>query len=246
MDRWKYFDITHRDHLICNPTSGAKLNEMIDLLTLQNQAAVLDIGCGKGEFLTRLAERYACSGVGVDLSPYFIREAMERAASRVPSAHLAFQEIDGAKYEGRPDAFDLVICLGASWIWNGHRGTLTALTRWSKPGGQILVGEPFWQREPDAEYLKAAEVSQGTFGTHFQNVQTGIELGLTLLHTMVSNGDDWDRYEGLQWRAAEEWVRANPADQDRNSVLERTGRARDAYLRWGRDTLGWALYLFRR
>ena len=63
---------------------------------------------------------------------------------------------------------------------------------------------------------------------------------------MVSNGDDFDRYEALQWRATEAWVRANPDDPDRNTVLERNRQARDAYLRWGRDTLGWALYLFKR
>jgi hypothetical protein len=43
MDRWKYFDVTHRDHLICNPTSSTKLDEMIQLLKLPDQAGVLDI-----------------------------------------------------------------------------------------------------------------------------------------------------------------------------------------------------------
>ena len=58
MDLWKYFDITHREHVICNPISVEKIDELIALLRLKPGAKVLDIATGKGEFLIRLAERY--------------------------------------------------------------------------------------------------------------------------------------------------------------------------------------------
>ena len=32
MDNWKFYDITHRDHVVCNPTSVQKLDELIALL----------------------------------------------------------------------------------------------------------------------------------------------------------------------------------------------------------------------
>lgn len=246
MDRWKYFDITHRDHAVCNPTSLAKLEEMVELLALPVGARVLDIACGKAEFTVRLVERYGCSAVGVDLSPYVIRDARELAARRVPGADVEFLEKDGADYEGEPDSFDFVICLGASWIWEGHRGALDALKRWAKPEGQILVGEPHWIKQPEDDYLDAAGMSASDFGTPYENVQIGVDLGLTPLYTMLSNSDDWDRYEALQWWAAEQWAIDNPHDPDRDEVLQRSRQARDAYLRWGRDTLGWGLYLFRK
>jgi hypothetical protein len=78
------------------------------------------------------------------------------------------------------------------------------------------------------------------------NVQTGQGLGLTLLYTLVSNVDEWDKYEGLQWYAAEEHAQAHPDDPDVPELLERVHSQRRDYLRWGRDTLGWALYLFRK
>ena len=229
-----------------NPTSLAKLDELAALFDLPANASVLDIACGKGEVLLRVLGRYRCAGVGIDLSPYFIRDARERALARLPRAKIELREGDGAAYDGAPESFDLVMCLGASWIWQGHRGTLKALARWTKPGGLVLAGEPFWLREPDREYLAVIECTRETFGTHEANVRCGVELGLTPLHAMVSNGDDWDRYEGLQWRAAETWVDANPNDPDRDEVLAQCRRYRDAYLRSGRDTLGWALYLFRK
>ena len=62
--------------------------------------------------------------------------------------------------------------------------------------------------------------------------------------TVAQNYGDWDRYEALQWQAAERWAAAHAEDPDRQEVLRRQRADRDAYLRWGRDTLGWSLYLF--
>lgn len=58
MDMWKFFNITHREHILCNPMSLEKLEQLITLLSLKLGARVLDIATGKGEFLIRLVERY--------------------------------------------------------------------------------------------------------------------------------------------------------------------------------------------
>jgi hypothetical protein len=68
---------------------------------------------------------------------------------------------------------------------------------------------------------------------------------MELVHTIVSSKDDWDRYEGLQWFATDEYARTHPDDPDLTEVAERVSKAKTAYLRWGRDTLGWAIYMFR-
>lgn len=69
--------------------------------------------------------------------------------------------------------------------------------------------------------------------------------GLELVHTFVSSKDDWDQYEGLQWYATAEYARSHPDDPDLPELLERVTKAKGVYLRWGRDTLGWAIYVFR-
>ena len=71
-------------------------------------------------------------------------------------------------------------------------------------------------------------------------------LELALVYTLVSNQDDWDRYEGLQWYAAEVWANNHPDDPDVEDVLERVRRDKQAYVRWGRETLGWAICMFRK
>ena len=247
MDIWKFYDITHRHHVICNPMSREKLDSLVELLRLPASAAVLDIACGKGELLIRLAETYGVSGLGIDISPHFIRDARERLETRVPQSGIAFQEMDGAEFvPDAPQSFALASCLGASWVFGGHGATLDALNRFIAPGGWIVVGEPFWLQEPAEEYLKASGLARTSFATHTENAAAGERRGLELAYSLVSSQDDWDRYEGLQWYAVSEYARAHPDDPDLPEIVERIDKERSLFLRWGRETLGWAIYVFRQ
>jgi hypothetical protein len=114
------------------------------------------------------------------------------------------------------------------------------------PGGWVIAGEPYWRQEPSEEYLQASGITREAFGTHAGNAEAGERLGLALVHTLVSSQDDWDRYEGLQWYAADEYVRSHPDDPDVPELMQRVAQGRSAYLRWGRDIVGWAIYVFRK
>jgi SAM-dependent methyltransferase len=247
MERWKFFDITHRKHVFCNPMSVEKFEELIALLRLNPEDRVLEIATGKGEFIIRLAEQYDIEGIGVDLSPYFVLDAREKHQQRIPNAQLSFVEMDGADYEPKAqESFNLVACIGASWIFGGHRRTLKALNDMAAPGCWVIVGEPYWKLRPTAEYLEAIGEKRSVYGTHYENMKVGKELGLRLVYTLVSNQDDWDRYEGLQWYAADEWASENANDADVEEVLKRVRENKENYMRWGRETLGWAIYMFKK
>jgi SAM-dependent methyltransferase len=248
MDMWKFFDITHREHILCNPTSLEKIEQLITLLRLKPDARVLEIATGKGEFLIRLAERHRqMTGTGIDLSPYFIADVRKKHQERVPDVKLHFLEMDGAKYVPETvESFDLVACIGASWIYGGHRGTLNALRKMAALDGWIVVGEPYWRHEPEREYLEAIGETRSNYGTHYENAEAGHEYGLELVYTLVSSKDDWDKYEGLQWYGAETWARDHRDDFDVETVLKRVRENKTAYLKWGRDTLGWAIYVFKK
>ena len=90
----------------------------------------------------------------------------------------------------------------------------------------MVAGEPFWRQEPELEYLKIIGEERSSFGTHYENGEAGREFGLTLAYTLVSNQDDWDKYEGLQWYAAEQWARENPEDPDLEEVTRRMNENR--------------------
>lgn len=246
MDRWRFYDITHRTHDIMNPLSSAKLDHVVDGLGLRRGARVIDIGCGKGEFLVRLAARYRAEGIGVDISPYAVRDARLRAAARTPGARLTFVEADGKAFEPPGGAaFDMASCLGATWIFGGLSGTLHALAGYTRPGGTVVVGHPFWLKTPPPEYLAAEGLREGEFGSDDENAAVGSALGLRLVTKVVSGTADFDNYEGWQWAAAAAFARENPGDGDLAEVERRVAVSKDAYLRWGRDVLGWAVYIFK-
>ena len=246
MDTWKFYDITHREHVICNPTSEAKLMSLVELLRLPTHAQVVDIACGKGEFLIRLADAYGVLGMGIDISPFFIADAKRRLTARAPSAKITFKQMNGSDFKPEEKhSLDLASCIGASWIFGGHGNTLDALINMVKPGGWVIVGEPYWLQEPPEDYLAASGIAKQDFGSHSANAEAGERRGTELVHTIVSSKDDWDTYEGLQWFATVEYARTHPGDRDLTEVVERVRKAKAAYLRWGRDTLGWAIYMFK-
>ncbi len=246
MDKWKYFDITHKRHVLCNPMSQEKLDRFCKILRLPRDPHVLDIACGKGEYLIRLAEIYGVSGVGVDLSPFCIKDCREKHRERIPEANLEFIEMDGADYQPKAnELFDLSMCLGASWVFKDHYGTLQALTRMTKSGGLVVAGEPYWLKDPEDEYLEMTEMTRESFRSHNENVLVGEKMGLTCLYTLVSNQDDWDHYETLQWLSVNEHIQTYGDDPDNKEILEGMEKAKEIYLRWGRDTINWAIYIFK-
>jgi cyclopropane fatty-acyl-phospholipid synthase-like methyltransferase len=189
MDFWKLMDVLHKRQLIMNPMRSAKLDRFVDVLDLPKNSRVLDVGCGKGEFLLKLNKAYNISGIGIDKSPYCVNDCNEHKQKRAPEANIEYLLMDAAEYK-TDEQFDLTCCMGASWIYGGIKGTLKALKDWTKPGGLIIAGEPYWLKEPSPEYLKAEEIEKETFHTHMDNALMGDEFGLTCGYTLCSDHED--------------------------------------------------------
>jgi SAM-dependent methyltransferase len=250
VDRFKYTTISHQGLRYCNPFAAVKVENIIELLDLPSKGHVLDIGTGKAELLirliVRLIERYDVEALGVDISSPFLQEAREQAALRVPPNRFALLEEDATALSGTPESFDLASCLGACHIFGGLLGTLNKLSQFVRSGGYILIGEGYWKQKPDAAYLHALQTTPDELMTHANNSGAGADLGLTPLYAAVCNDDEWDRYEWLHLRNIERYARERPDDPDVPALLERIRFWRDSYLRWGRDTLGFGLYLFQK
>lgn len=246
MNRFKYSAISHKGLRYCNPFSAAKIEDIIELLDLPHAGRVLDIGTGKAELPIRLIERFHVEALGIDRSSPFLQEAHEQIVLRVPQNSFMLLEEDATSFNGEPETFDLASCLGACEIFGGFQKTLRQLASFVRPGGYILMGDGYWKQEPAPAYLEAMEASRAEQLTHAENVAAGIELGLTPLYASVSSDDEWDRYEWLHLRNIELYAREMPDDPDVPALLERIRSWRDIYLRWGRDTLGFALYLFQK
>jgi SAM-dependent methyltransferase len=246
MNLQKFSAIAHRDHDYCNPLSAQKIERLLDLLPLDEGSRVLDLGCGRAELALRIIERFGATVLAIDNSSYMLDAARERAEWTGALGKLHLDGMDIRDFVADPETFHLTVMLGAGGIAGGMAGICRQLKTWTRSGGYVLIGEGYWQRRPSAEYLSILGGPDAQFLDHRGNVQAGIDAGLVPMHAVTANSDEWDEYEWRYCRAIERYVREQPDDPDARPMLERSRRWRDAYLKWGRDTLGFAAYLFYR
>jgi SAM-dependent methyltransferase len=246
MNPRKFSSIAHRDHDYCNPISAAKIERVLELLPLDDTSRVLDLGCGRAELALRIIERFGSTVTAVDHSEPMLDAARERAERAGARHKLHLDGTDICNFEADPEAFDLCAMLGSGGIDGGMAGICSQLKIWTRGGGHILIGEGYWQRRPHADYVSLLGGTDDEFLDHRGNVQAGVDAGLVPLHAATASADEWDEYEWKYCRSIERYARERPDDPDVPAMLERIRRWRDGYLRWGRDTLGFALYLFYR
>ena len=246
MSPYKFSAIAHRDHEFCNPIASAKIDRMLALLPLDAESCALDLGCGRGELALKLVARFGCQVTAVDLSAPMLDAARARAEQAGMLDRVHFIEADIAEITPEPGAFDLTAMLGGGGIAGGIAGVCAKLAGWTQRGGYVLIGEGYWQKPPGAEYLAHLEGTEDEFRDHRGNVQAGIDAGLVPLHASVASADDWDDYEWKYSASIERYASEQPDDPDVPAMLARIRCWREGYLRWGRDTLGFGLYLFHR
>lgn len=230
------------------PLSTQKADQLIALLGLTERSRLLDAGCGSGAFLVRAVEASACAGVGIDLDENAIARARE-AARNIQRGSAEFRAGD-ARHAAAADApFDAAACIGSTHAFGvgaqAFPDALAALRRHLRPGALMLVAETYWKQPPAPDYLRFLGDPPGVYRGHAENIELADALGLRPVHAAVSNDDEWDHFEWSHHRRAIERASALP---DPAKAAEAIGRAtawRNAYLRWGRTTMGFGFYLFR-
>jgi len=244
MDPLDLYTIAERDIELVNPMSPEKVLLAGSMLGLAPGMTVIDFGAGYAGPLVLWAREFGISGVGVE----FRTACCERARKKIADAGLADRlEIvhrDASRYRFRRGGHDIAVCLGASFIWGGFGPTVRKLAQAVRPGGKIAVGEPYWNRTPvPNEYLKRLEGHP--FFTEHELLRLARMEGYDFECIVRSSLDDWDRYETGNWRGLHMWLRENPKHPDRKQVIGWLRNPQEEYLRWGREYLGWAVYIMR-
>jgi hypothetical protein len=213
-----------------------------DGLCLVFRTVVLGFACSTFCAPVELARAFGCTVEGVELAPEFHAAAEERAAAEGLADLLSFRLGDASAERLAPGAYDAALCLGATFAFGGLGPTLEALRPCVRPDGNVVVGEPYWRTWPlpadfadrDAPYALLEE-TVATIEAH----------DLRVVGVIAASQDDWDRYETLRWRSVEEWLTENGDDPDAAGVRSMHQRGKGAYLRHGRDVLGWAIFVCR-
>ena len=239
-----WFHVVESKHGLQNPTSADKIRLMGEGLGLGPGSDVLDVGSGRGGPAVLLAETFGCKVTCVESSSEFLEAASQRANEAGVGTLVDLVHIDAREYPIDAERYDCALCLGASFIWEGLSDTVRALAVGVRPGGFVVVGEPYWRRWPLPDGLDPGD--DYDFVTLVETVQRFESGGAELVTVIASSPDDWDRYESLHWSTLEEWLHENPDHEDAARFREMGRRYRDDYLRWQRDLLGWGIFVGRK
>jgi len=235
-----YYVVAQQDHELQNPTSREKLLLLGERLRLGPESRVLDVASGRGGPAVLLASEFGCRVHGIEVAPEFHAAAVERAGTAGVADRVTFELADASEAAFASESYEVAMCLGASFVWGSLAATLDVLEPIVRPGGHVVVGEPYWRRLPlPPDYEDRADPWTTLEGT-IAILESGALRAVTVI---ASSEDDWDRYETLHWRAVEEWLAANPDHVEASGVRRIHEKSRRAYLRHGRDYLGWAILI---
>jgi SAM-dependent methyltransferase len=223
------------------------MEAVIGMLPLERGDRALDVGCGRGELLIRLAERLGVTGLGIDTAENQIAVAREQAAARVPEGGLRFEALDAA--ELTDGGFAIAACVGATYALGGLDETLARLASLVRRDGLLLIGEGFWALPPTPEYLRALGAESADELTDYAELlAAGGRHGLVPVYATTASLQDWERYEWANILFADDYVRRHPHEEGIELLqtrLEAAERRRELTAEQG-EPLGFALLLWRR
>jgi SAM-dependent methyltransferase len=169
--------------------------------------SVLEVGCGNGVLLARLAEGVGSEGrvVGVDHSATFVEQARAQVARAGLSAVVTVQQADAYALPFAAETFDLAHCERVLMHLEQPTAALAEMRRVVRPGGWLIAVEPDWagiridheDREGmDILYARAMRIKQPDMGiTLYRRMG---ELGLTerRLAPLLSVNTDFEALKG--------------------------------------------------
>jgi SAM-dependent methyltransferase len=243
MDLARHHVIREGDQRICNPFSAAKLATLGEAIRLRPGDTLLDLAAGRGEMLCTWARDHGITGIGVDISTVAVDRARRRAAELGVAARVTFVHDDASAYVAdRP--VDVAACIGATWIGGGVTGTIDQLELSLRPGGMVLIGEPYWRLEPpDQQTVEACHAeSRDDFADLPGLVRVVQDHGWDLVEMVLADGDSWDRYAAAHWLTIRRWLDSNPDDELAPAFREELRTDPLNHVRYRRDYLGWGVF----
>jgi ubiquinone/menaquinone biosynthesis C-methylase UbiE len=133
------------DHLIADRALNLHMYilehaKLKDVLAIQKEQHLLDVGCGGGQSAIRLKENYPHLQVtGIDLSPGQIARARQRAKQR--GYEIRFEVADAESLPFPDEHFDVVYSFGSAKHWPDPLKGFSECWRVLKAGGELLAAD---------------------------------------------------------------------------------------------------------
>ena len=249
MERDRLSHLAHERHPVACPFSDDTVASLVGRLEVPRTASILDVGCGRGEWVVRLLEAHPhAKAVAVDRSEPALEAAGRRAREAGVKDRLVLYHGEGRAYlRSSGNVHDLIVCTGSDHVFGSQADALRILCPRLTPEGLILFAAGFWNTEP-------AEAALEALG---QDLRDALPIGLpalvggvmasslTPLHVVVASEREWDDYEWSWIASLEEHARRHP-EEDSEQLRDVAREHREGYLGGYRGQLGFAAVIARR
>lgn len=244
----RFLEIAEADIRIQNPFSEIRLMQVgricYRLGHMRPGTRFLDLACGQGEMLCRWAQLYEITGTGVDINETFLVMARQRAEELGVATQVEFVRDDASKVTRYARAYDVVSCVGATWIGGSPMGNIDLMRQALKDEsrGLLLLGELFWDREPSQAAAEAMGVEIDQVPTLPGMYDLFDQAGVRLLNMVLADQEGWDRYQTYQWMEIDRWLRECPDDPDAAEFRDQIEGWKRSYLTY-RGHFGWGVFI---
>jgi ubiquinone/menaquinone biosynthesis C-methylase UbiE len=143
--KYSYLQALVHDYLIADRALNLHAyildhGKLTDVLAERRERSVLDVGCGGGQAVIRMKERYPHLRLaGIDLSTGQIARARQRA--QLKGCSLQFEVADAQTLPFPDASFDVVFSFGSAKHWPDPLKGIAECWRVLKPGGELLVAD---------------------------------------------------------------------------------------------------------
>ena len=243
MDIPRIFTITESAHRIHNPFTPEKYATLGTVLRLEPETRILDLGSGSGEMLCTWARDHKITGLGVDMSTVFHKQAELRAKELGVADRVRFIHDDATGYVATKKV-GVAACIGATWIGGGIAGTIELLAKSLLPEGIILIGEPYWLKLPPTEDIaKKCEANAiSDFLVLPELIESFEALGYDVVEMVLADLEGWDRYSAAMWLTMRRWLKANPDDDFAKEIRAHLTSEPKRYVTYTREYVGWGVF----
>lgn len=125
----------------------------LEHIGIRDRAAILDVGCGGGRTLTKLAAAGRTSVHGVDYSPESVAAARRYNRDLVASGRVAVECASVSELPYANDTFDLATAIETHFWWPDIGRGMREVFRVLKPGGRMAIIAEFYNGPKYAKYV---------------------------------------------------------------------------------------------